>query len=471
MNSRMQDYRMLWRAAVTHANPRLSGIVRWGLAFIMVVFVAVQTAIDGPRAGLATLWCAASGFLLLNWAWRFMPGAVKLATPANAWLVPQMRRRLVELSCLVCFVGVAGIASAPYTDAGNLGPGLFWVVLFIMGVGLAAAGHPAGSPVVTALCCTGALAEWLPETLSATLSHPVVVVLSLPVYAAVIVVAVRAMFPQGGERHWAMMARRLRWVAATGKPDPLVGQMAGKGTMSAYGAILRRDSERRDGRRLVLHALGPTHHLAETVAVLAVLAAVVFFLGILTGWRGDREAHAGIGWLFACMLLVVPLMHSVRLGQLAPGLATEQGLVRLAPAMPASPAAFNVRLGRSLLLQALTAWGMAAGAALLLAALGGAGPEALLRVASLACMVLPVVAVPLRDHASRTQSAVAAAATLLLASVVESIILGNVVSAFTSVPTLWAAALFSVGYTVYAVVRGLRTMQGAPCAFPAGRMD
>lgn len=471
MSARLRDYGMLWHAAVTHANPRMSGVIRWGAIIVAIVFAAGQAVDKGPREGLAMLWTVASVFLLLNWAWRFMPGAMKLNTPANAWLVPQMRRRLVELSCLVCLAGIAGFASSPHADTSELGIWLLWMVIFVVGIGLGAAGHWAAGPIITTLCFGWFLAEWLPAGMRAALSHPVAIVLSLPIYAGVIVVAVRAMFPQGGERHWEMVAKRLRWAAPSGKPDPLIEQVASRQTRGWYGKTLRRDSARRDSRRLVLHALGPTYHLAETVAVLGILAVVVTCTGILSTWRADREVTAGIGWLFACMLLAVPLLHSVRLAQLPAGFAAEQGLVRLAPAMPGAVVAFNIQLGRSLLLQGLAGWALATGAALLLAALGGAGPEALLRVICVACIVLPVVAAPLRNHASRAGTAAGTVAALLLVSIVEGVILGLAVNSMTGIPALPVAALASIGLSLYAVMRGLRTMQLAPCAFPAGRME
>ncbi len=139
--------------------------------------------------------------------------------------------------------------------------------------------------------------------------------------------------------------------------------------------------------------------------------------------------------------------------------------------MPGRAAAFNAQLGRSLLLQTLAGWALATGAALLLAALGGAGPEALLRVLCVACIVLPVVAVPLRKHASRTGNAAGAAATLLLVSIVEGVILGLALSSMAGIPALPVAALASIGLTMVVVMRGLRTMRRAPFAFPAGRMD
>ncbi len=471
MNARLNDYRMLWRAAVTHANPRLSGIFRWGGGFLVLVIGAAAAYNYGARSALAWFWAAGSGFLLLDWAWRFMPGAVKLATPANAKLVPQMRRRLVELSCLLCFVGVAGIASAPYADADSLGGWLFWVVVFIVGTGLGASGHRAGAAIVTTACFSTLFIDRLPDALIATLSHPFAVLLALPLYAGVILVAVRAMLPEGGERHWAMLARRARWTGVAGKPDPLLEEVGGKGARNWYARSLRRDSARRDGRRLVLHALGPSHHLGETTVGLSLMVGVFLCIGLFAGWRSDSDVLPDIGWAVAAILLFIPIAQAVRLGQLPLAHASEQALVRLAPVAPADAPTFNLQLGRSLMLRVLAGWAMTSEAALFLAALGGAQQEALLRLASLCCMVLPVVAVPLRDHASRRQSAGGVAATLLLVATVEASLVGGVVNAFTGFPALPVAALVSIGYTVYAVARGLRTLRAAPCAYPAGRMD
>lgn len=471
MSARLRDYRLLWRAAVTHASPRLSRVFVWG-GFALGLLLGFVEYKNGLQASIAWAWCLGSVFLLMDWVWRFMPGAVKLASPANAHLVPRMRRRLVELSWLLCCIGVAGIASAPYTDASQLGAWLFWVVVFVAGSGLGAAGHRAGSTMATLAPICVLFADRLPAALTSMLSHPLAVVLALPVYAGILYLAVRAMFPQGGERHWDMQARRQRWTAAAaGNLDPLTERLAAAYTKGGYATTLRRDSARRDARRLVLHAFGPAHHLKDMLLSLGLVAAVVFALGVYTTWRVDAGIAPDLGWLFACMLLAVPLLYCARLGQLSANLAAEQALVRLAPAMPASAAGFNLHLGRALLRQALAAWGLGAGGAVLLAALGGAGPAALLRTASLACLVLPVVAVPLRDHASRTHNAAVATVMLLLVSLVGSLALGMAVYSTTGIPALPVAALASIGFTVPVALRRLRTMRDAPCAFPAGRMD
>lgn len=469
MNARLRDYRMLWRAAVTHAEPRSMAFIRWGLVLVLIVIGAAATE-KGVRTGIAFFWCAASVILLVNWGWRFMPGAVRLNTPANAKLVPQMRRRLVELSCLVCFAGIAGIASAPLTDTASLGTSLLWVVLLTVGTGLAAAGHPAGTPVLVASGFSIGFAHKLSAITGGLLSHPIVILLSLPLYAGVIVLAVRVMFPQAGERHWDMLARRARWGDAAGQRDPLAERIAAVHAKGWYAASLRRDSARRDGRRLLLHALGPNHHLGEMVAATCLLAAVLLVIGLFTAWRSGADTVRGIGWLFAAMLLFVPLSHSLRLGQLGGSHAGEQGLARLAPVAPASAAAFNRQLGLSLMLRALANWLMATGSGLLLLALGGADGEALLRLAGVCCLALPMVALPLRDHAGRNLSGVAGI-LLILASFAADLLLAFPIAGVTGLPVMAVAALFGIATTLVAVKHGLRTMQHAPFAYPAGRMD
>jgi len=466
MSTRLQDYRMLWRAAATHANTRSTRFVGWFVLFAVIALGAAVGARKGIQAAVALFWMAGFAVPLLNWGLRFMPGAVKLNTPANAKLVPQMRRRLVELSCLLCCVCIAGIASAPYAEKGGL---LFWIVLLAVGTGLAASGHWAGSVVVVASSLSAVFVSKL--GLFALLSHPVVLLLSLPLYAAVIVIAVCAMFPQAGEGHWRMEARRARWQETGAKGDPFVERMAGVYTKGWYAVALRRDSARRDGPRLMLHALGPVQHLGEIAVAIGLMTLMLGALGLFTAWRVDAGVVRGIGWLFAAMLLFVPLSHSLRLGQLAGSHAAEQALARLTPVAPGTAAAFNRQLGRALLRRALAGWGMASGAALLLVTIGGAEPGTLLLLAGVCCLVVPMVALPLRDHASRRRLPGEVAIVLMLVSFAPCLWLAFVLARATGLPVMAIAAPLSVAVTVLTVVRGLRTMEAAPFAFPAGRTD
>ena len=471
MNARPQDYRVLWRAALSHSNPFASAIIRWGGAFIGIAFIASVWYTEGPHAMLVLAWRLACGAVLLTWTWRFIPGALKLASPANAKLVPGMRRRLVELACLVWFAAIAGLALTTFAGNGAVGSWLFWVVLGTVGSALGVAGHQAGGPLVIATVFGWSFFGRLPDSIHETLSHPAMLALALLLYAGLIAAAVRAMLPEGGERHWRMIERRARIAPAPGKPDPLLAGLAGTKARNWYAVSLRRDSARRDSRRLALHALGPAHHPGELLTGLALVSSVLVGVAILTTWRTGGEPVRDIGWIFACMLMIIPLSMHLRLDGLLGAYPGEQALVRLAPAMPGAAAAFNRHLGRALLLQGVKGWVLSTGVAMLLAALGGASQASLLLLASTCCLLLPVLAAPLRNHALRAPSSAVVSILMLALSVAASLGIGFALRPATGLPVLPLAAIASIAIAAWTITRGLRVMEGAPFAFPAGRTD
>lgn len=467
MHARFSMYALLWRTATRHAGPP-SRIVFWGMLLLVSLTGLAIAYTESWRAGLVFGWCAACAGVLLSWTWRFVPGAVKLASPANAALVPQMRRRLVELACLAWFVPVAGIALAPYADPGPVGLWLFLIVFGTVGSAFGMAGHQAGSPIITVACLGSIFVGKVPAATHVLLSSPPALALALLLYAGLIVAAAREMFPQGGERHWGMIARRARIGMAASQSDPMIEKLAGVHTKGWYAAALRRDGEGRDSRRLVLHALGPVHHLGESMVALGLVSAVLVVLAVFTTWRTDGDVVRDIGWMFTCLLLVVPFAQSLRLNALLQAHPAEQALVRLAPAMPGGAPAFNRHLGQALVRQALLVWAIASGAALALTALGGAGGTALLNLACACCLLLPLAAAPLRNHAQRAALANWMAVILLLVSAAMDLMLGYAARR-AGLPVLPVAAVLSIVTAAIAVTRGLRVMQTSPFAFPAGR--
>ena len=468
MNARLRDYRLLWNAALSHANPFGSAVIRWGVPLVTFVFAMAMGWTDGVRQALVLVWCVACVFILLTWTWRFLPGAVKLNSPANAALVPRMRARLIELACIVWFAAIVGIAAAPYADSGHLGTFLFWIVLGTVGTGLGVAGHNAGQALVSLAVMSAVFQSRVPEALHEFASRPAVLALALVLYAGIIAVAARAIFPSAGERHWRMVERCKRLEDANTKAGT---EAAGARAFGWYPASLRRDSARRDSRRLVLHAFGPGHHLLGSVVALGLLSAILVAIAFLALWRNGTEVLAGVGWIFACTLLFVPLFQGTRLSQMAAINPVEQGLVRLAPAMPGTASTFNHLLGRGLLLQALKCWSVSAAAAMLLGALSGAGLPQLLMLGSVFCLILPALAEPLRNHAVRSRFGAATVIVLLLVSVILCLALGAASWWFTRLPVLPVAAGASIALAAIAITRGLRVMEASPFAFPAGRMD
>lgn len=471
MNTRMQDYRLLWRAALAHGNPFGSAVIRWGLLVVAPVLVAAQWHKFGLQTALAWLWCLVCVAVLAVWAWRFLPGAVQLNTPAHAALVPRMRRRLVELSCAVWFLAIAGIVLAPYTNRASLGGWLAFLVVLSAGHGLATAGHRAGMQLLVAAGVGVTLYGRLPPAVNEILSHPAALALALPVYLALMAAVAQEMFPQGGERHWDMLARRARIAARVGKRDALMEEASGGLASRWYAASLRRDSVARDSRRLVLHALGPVQHLGESVLALAVMSLVLCAVDVLTMVQTEREVLAGVGWIFAATMLAVPFAAVLRLSVLTGAHPGEGALLRLAPALPGAAPGFNRLLGRALALQALKGWAVASALALLLPALGGAGPATLARQAGICCLLLPLVVAPLRNHAVRAPNAALLALAPLLAALAASVALGFGASAAFGLPAMPVAAMASIACTALAFRHRLRVLERASFAFPAGRMD
>lgn len=474
MNARLVDYRMLWRAALSHSNPLASAIVRWGGASIALLYLAMDWYNEGTRAALLTAWVLACGAVLATWTWRFVPGAVKLASPADAKLVPGLRKRLMELACVVWVGAMAGIALTAWFGLGPIGIWLVWIMLGTVGSALSVAGHQAGGAMIFVACFGSVFLDDVPDSVKLILSGPPAVALALLACAGLIVVAVREIFPQAGDRHWRMIERRVRILAAPGKPDPLLDHLAGTRARSWYVRSLRQDCKRRDSRQLVLHALGPASHIGEMAMGLALFAVVLVVLGTFTTWRTGGDVVKDLGWLFASVLIFVPVATALRLNGLVAAHPDEQALVRLAPAMPGEAAPFNRHLGRALLRQAFMGWCLTAGTAMLLAALAGADPGALVSVASICCLVLPIMAAPLRNHALDTAPPALMSLLLLAAAIGASLVSGyalRAVSGLPLLPLLPVAAGVSVAIAAAAVARGLRMIERFPVAFPARRLD
>ena len=469
MNGRLQDYRLLWRAAISHGNPFSSLIVRFGLAFIVLVVLAAKWGSDGAGPALAWAWMLLCLALLAIWAYRFVPGAVQLAAPAHAKLVPRARRRLIELFFLTWFLGVVGAVLPSYAE-GESGLMLFWCVGLTLGSALSAAGHRAGTPVLLATFGIAIYGGSLAPDVEAVFLAPGVQGLALLLSSGLAALVARLVFPEAGERHWRMVARRARMADLAVNPG---GQLDRERSLKSgrwYAATLRRDSARHDSRRRLLHALGTTHHVDDLVKGLGMVSIVVFALGTFIGWRAGDEVVGGIGWLFACALFAVPFATSLRLAQLTPLCSGEQALVRLAPAMPAAAPAFNRHFALALLRHGVTGWALAAAAALLVAVFAGTQGDKLVNLTCVCCLMLPMVAAPLRDYAKRGAASPMLPIMLLAASIGVSVILGFAASPVFGSPVLPVAALVSIVFAAIAVKAGLGVMARSPFAFPAARM-
>jgi hypothetical protein len=469
MSPRLLQYRTLWRAAMAQSGARTNVLLAWVLAVATVLAIAAGLVLGGEARVWA--WCTPFAVVLLAWGGSFVRGAARLNTPAHAKLVPQMRNRLIELGFGTWFLCLAAIAACPFADTRGMVYAVIWGGLLTLGMGLSGAGHGGGLALIFGAVFMPSTRRWLPwlqEAASSPLCLAAVVALLAPAGLAV----ARAMFPQGGERHWRMQARRERWVSA--RPVDRGNHPWLKLSKAWYAAVLRRDSARRNARSLLLHALGlgPGHADFRGASLLTfVLGLIVLGLVRLGGSASVLEASADLGWVLASLLLLMPAVQAEIPLRAMPGTASEQSLLRLAPLMPGAAPAFNRLLGRALLVRALGDWALVSLFAFTLTWLSGASASTLMLQACLCCMGLSMTVTGLGDHARRRPLRGPLRLVLGAGAVLLCTVGGFALRTAYGIPAMPAATLIALALTAVLAMARWRSMVQAPFAFPAGRMD
>jgi len=464
VSARLVQYRLLWQAAHAQAHPRAQAIL-WSVIVILTVAVtALMGAVHGAQVAAGWALSTPAGGLLFAWTMAFIPSALGLNHPANAQLVPGMRRRLIELALLVWFAAIgllaAGLQLIP--DASHLV--LPWAMAMTLGVATLMAGVGAGVvlmlPFFFPFLSTGWQA-WLRDAAT----QPGVMPLLATGMAILAVPVVWTLFPSGGERHWAMLEHRTLMMDGSGKG----GFLAGLKPYVPQRLRQRRPSAQGTPGALLLRALGPD---LFALTAWGSLGAALAFAGITWHLRGTPAAGdpAPIWLISGSFILCFPLLAAAVPAMLV-RTRGEQALVRLAPLSPIDPARFNKLLARTMLRQGLAIWAWISAATLLLAFAGGVRGMELVWQACVCCMTLPALAVVLRDHAHMPRlgalfyglAAVGLGCIGPIAGVVGFKWLGL---------SWWSVAMVTALMLTAVLVRHRwRLMCAAPIAFPAGRLD
>lgn len=225
------------------------------------------------------------------------------------------------------------------------------------------------------------------------------------------------------------------------------------------------------GRPLIVRVLGPRGFGGERL-VLALLVGVCVVMRSWVALRGGGNAHAELfGTRCAVLVVVLVLLELIAFG-VAGGFASrtsEQALVRLAPAAPAS-ASFNRVLARYFLQRYAAMWCVFSALALGALWILGATAGELARAAAACSLTLALAGVPLDDYARRSDYV---PRTQLVHMVVSGAIL---FAAVLAVGGDGSVAQWSAATLAGLLVAGLftwyrwRAMVAAPPAFPAGRL-
>lgn len=469
MSARLGQYWLLWRAGLSFARYFSRRLLL--LAAVFVTLVCALTAAYSGSSGAWLSWvlCVPAGFLLFVWAMAWVPGALKLNSPANAQLVPAMRRRLIELGLLVWLAGIGVLGAGIYLTSGSAGASLWLAIFLTLGLATMTAGISMARliyfPILLGFIAGDRLPPWLVAPVQGVTASPLALAL-LPLLGTL---AMRAIFPQAGARHWKMAARQAS-AGAVRLPATLDRAPT---RFSWDGLLLQRAVARRKPGALLVLALGRSMPgaLANGLALAALAIGAFMYLaksGVLP-LKIDNVAQFSQSAVSGLLVIVI-----FQAGMVPAWLARttgEQALVRLAPAFPVSAAAFNGLLARVQLRQSLIIWLIVSSAALLLGLASGMDGAALWQQAGVCCMTLPTLALALRNHASRAAWPVFGMWALSFGLSYVSPLAGIVAYAAFGLP-FWPVAL-ATAFTLSIVLvhQRLGLMRAAPIAFPAGRLD
>ncbi|MFC5458496.1 hypothetical protein [Massilia niabensis] len=473
MNAALRDYALLYRIALAKFRARNYAVLCC-LALLFALFVGMLTWMktSDPFAVVANCLRAVFGIIAFAGLVVFVPAAVKMNTPANAVLVPRLRRRLMGLTVLVwLFATVMGTLLA----SGSIVPvqiAFLAVGLWIVGFGLFCSGHQAGMGFLFLLPMAYISRAFPVDWIAWFAKAPVVVVASL-LMLALGAYTVKTMFPCGGDRHFRQRAAQALATNRMSGEEQFRQPHVSRLGLWAYRASLARDCARRDAGALLMHVLGPATHWTQRflpMVVFVATATLVMAVARHFAPAGMLKALAAGSWVVVSSALFVQVFdHHRRLMRLSLT-GGEQNLVRLAPAMPGAADRFNRRLGGRLLLAGLGEWVMVSAAVLLLLAL--IGVPAPIRVVS-ACfcfLTLPLAASSLRNHARRSVTGGWWPFVWLLVSLGVCLLAGALMHRMLGTSTLLAAVLAAVVWTGVAVAWRWRRLAAAPHAFPVGRL-
>lgn len=332
--------------------------ISWLVAVCALVFWGVATYAEAPGARDLMLLFLACG-LGYMWCGAFLRSAAQQNLPLNACLVPGLRSRLMRLTAMLFSACTLVTAVLFGLMTGHAGYAL--VIGGLLSLYALFAQRYAWLNFLPTVVILASLAITRPmEKLLAAvifIGEPSVTVVGVVVLGLLGWQALRAAFPQGGDRHWAWYRCQKRQLAKTRGELPFSGPGSSLRSLRApYDAALRTDSRRgaAPGRQM-LHALGAPAHDGIAIGYL-ILSTIVMVLVVRHLVAASPDALLLVtAASMQGLLMLSALMYATALVKHAVRHSGEQSLYRLTPAAPA-PAQFNRVLMRTLLFRCLRLW-------------------------------------------------------------------------------------------------------------------
>lgn len=330
---------------------------------VLVALAALGTwlsvAVEHAAEGGGILCCAALVVLLWLWSSIFVGSATLQNHPANACLVPHLRRRLITV-CVGLFVGSSVVLAA----TGGIFFGHF-------GYALAAAGllvpyvllmqrffYLAMLPVFASPLLQLVPAAWSDRLTAALAPINEPTLSSLGVAADIVLLAwgLSIALPRGGDRHFALGARRTL-LQSPGKDGAALRELRRRRALRwGYARVLRRDSTRAGAPGdQMMHTLGTAVNQGSDIFGVVVCALVGVLAALAHVPDGRIIGPLTIFDFVQLMMLLSTFSYTVALLSAATTYKAEQGLYRLTPAAP-SARELNRVFAKTVLLRFLKIW-------------------------------------------------------------------------------------------------------------------
>lgn len=453
---------LLMQVVLRHRAEGIMGMwITWVLLGVSLVPLAAMAFGAVPRhVGLGAA-AASLSIAIVMWWGMYLQTAMRLNTPASACLVPGMRRRLLALTAVLWIAASLPPAVLLGAAIGHYGIALLICAAALLYIALCCRYWWMGFVPTAAWMACGAPGLSLPglDAALAGVNEAAVTLAGLLVLAAPGALALRVLFPGGGDAHYRIGAC-LERNARQGKPG-----MTGASDIGLFRILdnfyrARLTAPGRPATRL-LDGLGGRAHWSSSVVIIAILT-----LGALA-WRAvsDPETMRPFIPLLLVSMLLTVIVHVDGLLSAVKHSRVEQGILRLVPIAPLAR-----DLNRQLALALLGRFGIVWGAYLacsIAVVLATTGPWR----AWLCCTVVALAFAPLllRDHA-RHPGWKAAQLTFGILMLVMAPLSGLV--EYGGIPveaTLAGSTVLLAGTAIALVLRWRRMLAAAP-AFPAGRM-
>jgi hypothetical protein len=467
----LADYKLLWKAAYVQRNhPAVVPLMKLLAGLVALIGVCVGVIQHewtiAVRIGLGIPML----LMLLVWTMVVTPVLALMNTPANARLVPRLRRRMVEMTAAGWVLAAAFCLLTPFWPATPV------IVLWVMSM----AGGRSGSRIASAMVVVAAL--WSPIVNS--LPEPVITfATSVPgTFVFCVMVAlfgawtIRTVLPHGGDKHFSQRKRQVEIIErfqSMGRKHAPAGR---ERRANLYGWALRRAIKGRHPGSLMLLGLGPNTHWTAMLPICGMILVAGFGAHLLFGFSGGEESSVG-GWVLLLTLVTIVQLgfFSYWKGLMAKA-RNEAALLLIAPLYPGARN-WKSSVGGVLVRNALALCSMVTLTTVLLALLDGARIDELISLAALSCtLVMPGIAWMLRnysrDYISKQLSLfgllirVFPAALILLAGLVGMLGLQMKIGALAWV--LLAAASNVIG--ALAAAYYWRVAMAAPAGFPEQRI-